>query len=196
MKLKLDNVKEEDKGILAPCGIICLGCDTHIGEGLDAAKNLKEIWEASNLRDAGIAIGLDLKEINTTLETISKYIEKSGRGGCPGCSKGGFASQFCGIAKCVNSKGYFTCAECDDYDPMAENPCPNEDPNPVPMANRAQMTKMICMRYNKDTCNNLKKCRKMGYKVFIKEAKEKVENGWRTWKVISDEMVFTEAMKK
>lgn len=196
MSLKLEDVKREERGILAPCGIVCLGCDTHTGEGLDAAKKLKEIWEASNLRDAGIVIGLDLEEINTTLETLSKYIEKSDRGKCPGCSKGGFASQFCGIAKCVNSKGYWTCAECNDYDPMAETPCPNEEPNSMPMANRAQMTKMICTRYSRDTCDNLKKCREMGYNAFIKEAKEKVENGWRTWKVISDEMVFTETMKR
>jgi len=50
--------------------------------------------------------------------------------------------------------------------------------------------------YNRDTCNNLKKCREIGYKAFIKEAREKVENGWRTWQVISDEMVFTKVMKK
>ncbi|MFX0152845.1 MAG: hypothetical protein ACFFAJ_18835, partial [Candidatus Hodarchaeota archaeon] len=110
--------------------------------------------------------------------------------------KGGFASQFCGIAKCVNSKGYWTCAECNDYDPITETPCPNEEPNPMPMANRAQMTKMICTRYSRNTCDNLKKCREIGYKAFIEEAKNKVANGWRTWQVVSNEMVITKAMKK
>lgn len=64
------------------------------------------------------------------------------------------------------------------------------------MGNKAQMTKMICMRYNRNTCNNLQRCREIGYDAFIKEAKEKVENGWRTWQVVSNEMVFTNAMKK
>ncbi|MCK4380194.1 MAG: DUF3795 domain-containing protein [Candidatus Lokiarchaeota archaeon] len=196
MSLKLEDVKEEDRGILAPCGIVCLGCDIYIGEGLEAAKKLKSIWEGGNMKDTSIAIGLNPKEINVTLETINKFIKASDKGKCPGCSKGGFPSQFCGIAKCVKSKGYWTCAECDDYDPSAETPCPNEDPNPMPMANKAQMTKMICTRYSRDTCNNLIRCREIGYDAFIEEAKEKVENGWRTWKVISDEMVFTEAMKK
>jgi len=196
LNLKLDDVKEEDRGILAPCGIICLGCDTYTGEGLEAAKKLKSIWEGGNIQDTSMAIGLNPEEINVTLETINKFIKASEKGKCPGCYPGGFASQFCGIAKCVKSKGYWTCAECNDYDPSAETPCPNEDPNPVPMANKAQMTKMICTRHNRDTCNNLKKCREIGYKAFIKEAREKVENGWRTWQVISDEMVFTKVMKK
>ncbi len=194
MKLKV--VKEEDRGIIAPCGIVCLGCDTYTGEGLEAAKKLKSIWEGGNIKDTSMTIGLNPKEINNTLETINKFIKASEKGKCPGCYPGGFASQFCGIAKCVKSKGYWTCAECTDYDPSAETPCQNEDPNPVPMANKAQMTKMICTRYSRDTCNNLKRCREIGYNAFIKEARKKVENGWRTWQIISDEMVFTKAFKK
>ena len=41
----------------------------------------------------------------------------------------------------------------------------------------------------------LKKCREIGYLAFIEEAKEKVANGWRTWQIISKDMVFTNAMK-
>ena len=196
MNLKLEDVKEEDRGILAPCGIICLGCDTYIGEGLEAAKTLKSIWEGSNIQDISMTIGLNPDEIKITLETISKYIKASEKGKCPGCYIGGFAAQFCGIAKCVKSKGYWTCAECNDYDPSAENPCPNEDPNPITMANKAQMTKMICKRHSSDTCNNLKSCREIGYDAFINEAREKIESGWRTWQIISKDMVFSQSMKK
>ncbi len=195
MNLKLADIKEEDRGILAPCGILCLGCDTCTGESLEAAKKLKNIWEGGNIKDTAIAIGIDQNEIKTSLETLKKYIEIADKRNCPGCFTGGFAAEHCGIVKCVKAKGFWTCAECEDYDPMAETPCLNEDPNPIPMANKNLMTKMICTRYNRDTCNNLKKCREIGYEKFIKEAKEKVENGWRTWKVISDEMVFTKAFK-
>ena len=196
MKLKLEDVKEEVRGTLAPCGIVCLGCDTYTGEGLEAAKKLKSIWEGGNVLDTSIAIGLNPKDIEKTLETLNQYIKNADRGKCPGCFIGGFAGQFCGISKCVKSKGYWTCAECEEYDPTAEMPCLRKESAPVPMADPGQMTKMICTRYSKDTCNNLKKCREIGYNAFIKEAKEKVANGWRTWQVISDEMVFTDAMKK
>ena len=194
--LKLDDVKEEDRGIIAPCGIACLGCDTHTGEGLEAAKKLKNIWERGNLKDSGIAVGLNAKEINVTLEVLNKVIKSAEGGKCPGCFIGGFAGQFCGISKCVKNKGYWTCAECDDYNPTGDNPCPNVGDNPMPMADPGQMTKMICTRYSRDTCNNLKRCQEIGYDAYIKEVKEKVADGWRTWQVVSDEMVFTKAMQK
>lgn len=196
MNLKLEDVKEEDRGILAPCGIICLGCDTHTGEGLEAVKKLKNIWEEGNLKDSGITIGLNPEEINITLEVLNKLIKNGERGKCPGCFTGGFAAQFCGVAKCVKSKGFWTCAECNNYDPAVETPCSQVENNPMPMADPGQMTKLICTRYSRDTCNNLKRCREIGYDAFITEVREKVANGWRTWQVVSDEMVFTNAFKK
>ena len=196
LNLKLDGVKEEDRGIVAPCGIACLGCDSHTGEGLDAAIKLKNIWEGSNLKDTGMTAGLNPDEINVTLEVLNKVIKGGERGKCPGCYIGGFAGQFCGISKCVKAKGYWTCAECDDYNPDEDIPCSNVGSNPIPMADPGQMTKLICTRYSRDTCNNLKRCQEIGYTSFIKEVKEKVANGWRTWQVISDEMVFTKAMQK
>ena len=45
MSLKLEEVNDEDRGLLSPCGILCLGCDTHLGEGIEAAKKLVDIWE-------------------------------------------------------------------------------------------------------------------------------------------------------
>ena len=38
MSLKLNDVAKQDRGAIAPCGIICLGCDLLLDEGLDAAK--------------------------------------------------------------------------------------------------------------------------------------------------------------
>ncbi|MFX1464022.1 MAG: DUF3795 domain-containing protein [Promethearchaeota archaeon] len=196
MNLKLKNVKKEDRGTLAPCGIICLGCDTHTGESLAAAKKLKSIWEGGNIKDSGVIIGLNPEDLDVALKTLNKYIEASDKGSCPGCFIGGFASEFCSISKCVKSKGYWTCAECEDYNPEAEDPCPHDEPNPIPMGDKAQTTRMICRRYSNDTCNNLKRSREIGYNALIKEIKDKVANGWRTWQVVSDEMVFTTAIKK
>ncbi len=197
MSLNLEEVKEEDRGILSPCGILCLGCDTHLGEGIKSAKILLDIWEGFNFLDVGIGFGFSAKEIKTTLKMLKKFVKMGKRGTCPGCFiNQGPPSSMCGIAKCVKSKKYWTCAECDDYNPESETPCPHIKESSIPLTDKGQWTKMICTRYNKDTINNLKKCREIGYLKFIKEAKEKVENGWRTWQIISDEMVVTNAMKK
>ena len=196
MNLKLDDVKAEDRGLLAPCGILCLGCDMHIGDAIEASKTLQKIWEGWNIVDVGPILGLNLKGIKSTLKTLKSFIKANKKGNCPGCSKGSFASQVCGIAKCVKSKGYWTCAECENYDPDSETPCPNINSNSMPITDKGHMMKMICTRYSRDPNQNLKKCREIGYPAFIQEAKEKVANGWRTWQIISKEMVFTDAMKK
>ncbi|MFX1273468.1 MAG: DUF3795 domain-containing protein [Promethearchaeota archaeon] len=195
MNLKLEDVKEEDRGVLSPCGIACLGCDSHVGEGIEAAKKLKAIWEGSNLLDTAMVIRLNPNDVETTLKVIDNVI-KSDQGKCPGCFIGSPMSQFCGIAQCVKSKDFWTCAECNEYDVDSETPCPQVTPNTMPMADKGTMTQLLCSRYDRDTVNNLKKCREIGYTAFIEELKKKVNNGWRTWQVISNEMVFTNTMKK
>jgi len=138
---------------------------------------------------------LNPKNIETSLKILKAYIN-SGKEKCPGCFVGGGPSQICGIAKCVREKGFWTCAECDDYNLNSDSPCSKSIPSPMPLGDPSQMMNLICKRYSKDTINNLKRCREIGYDAFVKEAKEKVANGWRTWQIISDEMVFTKSMQK
>ena len=196
LHLKLEDVKEEDRGKLAPCGILCIGCDTYVGESIEAAKKLVEIWESWNMKDTGPMLGLDLEGIEVTLKTLKTFIKSGKRGPCPGCYIGGVAAQICGIAKCVKSKGFWTCAECEDYDPDSETPCPHDEQSPIPVGNKKNMMKMMCARYSRNTTENLKRCLEIGYDAFLKEAEEKVANGWRTWQIISDEMIFTNSMKR
>jgi hypothetical protein len=188
-------VKEEDYGLISPCGIICLGCDVYQGEGAEAAKKVVDIWEGLNFPDISRLTGLDINDIRTTIGTLKKYIansEKSGK--CKGCNKGGGPSENCGISKCVNAKGYWTCAECKDYDPDSDNPCTADvsDNAMLPISSATEMSKLICKRYCSNTSANLKKCREIGYPVFIEEIRKNVDEGWRTWQIISNEMVFTE----
>ena len=187
----MEDVKEEDRGILAPCGILCLGCDNYLGEGVEAAKKVVEIWEGWNMEDVGPVLGLGSKAIRTTLKTLNKYIDMNKRGNCPGCSLGAPMASACGIALCVKSKGYWTCAECEDYNPDSSNPCPHIKEESLPTSDSGKMMKIICLRYSGDNIVNLKRCREIGYSEFIKEAKEKVKNGWRTWNIISNDKVFT-----
>ncbi len=115
MKLNLNDVNEEDRGVIAPCGIICLGCDVHLQESLQAAKTIIKIWEGFNLPDVAVLVGLKAQEVCNTLDTLGEYVVRREKAGpCPGCFKAGGPSAMCSIAKCVKSRGYWTCAECDD----------------------------------------------------------------------------------
>ncbi len=100
----------------------------------------------------------------------------------------------CGVAKCVKSKNYWTCAECEDYNPDLETPCTSGvgDTTMLPLSSATEMSELLCKRYNSNTRENLKRCREIGYPEFIAEIKKKVADGWRTWQIISDEMVFTD----
>jgi hypothetical protein len=190
MKLMLNDVKEEDRGIIAPCGIICAGCDWHTKESHNAAKTVIEIWEGHNLPDVALLLGLNSQEILNTIKTLKEFAAISS---CPGCFKkeGGF---ICSIGRCVKGKGYWTCAECEDYNTESSRPCPHSDTDSISIS-RGDASAITCKRYNANTIENLKKCREIGYPAFIEEVKEKVVKGWRTWQVISNEMVVTQREK-
>ncbi|MBW1768305.1 MAG: DUF3795 domain-containing protein [Deltaproteobacteria bacterium] len=192
MELNLDDVKSEDRGILGPCGIVCLGCDLHKGESLEAAKIVVKIWEGFNLPDVAKAFGLEPEDVVRTLETLKEYIRISEESGpCSGCHIGGLGHcAICPIVNCAKSKGYWTCAECENYSPELEYPCPHMNSVSTPFESRGAMFAMVCKRYNVNNLENLKRCREIGYHAFIAEIKEKTENGWRTWQVISREMLL------
>jgi hypothetical protein len=193
VKLALKGVNEKDRGVIAPCGIICLGCDGHQDESLQAAKRVIEIWEGMNLPDVSVLAGLKAQEIINTLKTLKEYVDRKEKAGpCPSCFKDGGPSAFCSVAKCVKSKGYWTCAECEDFNPESEHPCPHSDADvaSMPLGSRQQTSALIRKRYNANNIENLKKCLEIGYPAFIAEAREKVRSGWRTWQVISSETLF------
>ena len=195
MKLTLNDVNEKDRGVIAPCGIMCLGCDLHRDESLEAAKTIIKIWEGFNLPDVAVVVGLKAEEVCNTLETLREYVERREKAGpCPGCFKGGGPSAICGIAKCVKSKGYWTCAECEDLNPESEDLCPHSDTDltSMPLGSRRETFALICKRYSANNVENLRKCRDIGYPAFIAETEEKVRTGWRTWQVISNEILFTQ----
>jgi len=195
MKLSLNEVNEEDRGVIAPCGIICLGCDVHMHESLQAAKTIIDIWEGFNLRDVAALAGLKGQDVCDTLDTLSEFVARREEAGpCPGCFRAGGPSAICAIAKCVKSKGYWTCAECPDFNPESDEPCPHSDASlaSVPLGSRRETSALIRRRYSTNNIQNLRRCREVGYPAFIAEAKEKVRTGWRTWQVISSEMLFTQ----
>ncbi len=190
MDLSLSDVKEEDRGAVAPCGIICAGCDWHIGESAKAAESIIEIWEGHNLADVAILKGMHSEDILTTIKALKQYVDT---GSCPGCFKKE-VGYTCPVGRCVMEKGYWTCAECADYDPEATHPCPHTDTDSFPnlaSQSRSDVYDITCKRYASTVTGNLKRCREIGYPAFIEEARGRIGNGWRTWQVISNEMVVT-----
>jgi len=185
MKLSLNDVDEEDRGLLGPCGIVCAGCDWHTGESCDAAKKVIQIWEGHNLADVAMLKGLNTQDVLSAITTLKRFTES---GSCPGCHEKevGF---ICSIGRCVREHGYWTCAECEDYNPESEYPCPHTDESYPGLPSRSQVSALARKRYNSNTTDNLKRCREIGYPAFIDEIGERVGNGWRTWQIISNEMV-------
>ncbi|MFX1384284.1 MAG: DUF3795 domain-containing protein [Promethearchaeota archaeon] len=191
----LNSIKTEERGMIAPCGVICLGCDFYIGDCVEAAKRVQEIWEGWNMIDIGPTLGFNAKNIKITLKTLKLFINRN-KNTCPGCHNGGKGTKVCGIAQCVFSKGYWTCAECEDFNPESETPCPHINQDAPYITDKGKMMKLMCARYSKDLNENLKKIREIGYSEFLKEIREKVTNGWRTWQIINKGMVFTNKEKK
>jgi hypothetical protein len=97
----------------------------------------------------------------------------------------------CPIVACAKSRGYWTCAECEDLDFESETPCPKMESH-VPFETSGAMFKVVCQRYDLHNVEALKRCREIGYPSFIAELKEKARNGWRTWQVISRKRLFRE----
>ena len=196
MKLSLESVKEEDRGLLSPCGIICAGCDVFTNESVEYAKKIIEIWEGFNLVDVPMLSGLTSQEILSTIDSLKKHVDHRGENTLcvsRGCYTSGGTIGRCPIWRCVKSKGYWTCAECEEYDVDSKSPCPHPEENfpGLALSSKGVMTELVCKRYASNNIENLRRCREIGYPAFVEEIKEKVEKGWRTWQVISKEMVVT-----
>ena len=202
MQINLQDVPEKDRGILSPCGIACLGCELHREESLEAAKTLVKIWNGWNMEDGAGAIGLKIVEVSQVLEILEKFIKyRDENGPCRGCYHGDGPSATCSISQCVKKNGYWTCAECEKFEPNTDQVCPQQDEENAnilgkPFAARSQAFELVNKRYGCTNIDNLKRCQEIGYVNFIAEMKEKVNNGWRTWQVISPEKVFLERFIK
>ena len=81
VKLALNYVNEDDCGVIAPCGIICLGCDGYQDESLQAVKKVIEIWEGMNLPDVSGLVGLKAQDIYRYTENTKRIRWQKREGG-------------------------------------------------------------------------------------------------------------------
>ena len=70
MDLSLEDVNEEDLGLLGPCGIVCAGCDWHTSESGNAAKRIRQICEGHKLADVAVIKGMMAQDILNAIKGI------------------------------------------------------------------------------------------------------------------------------
>ena len=156
------------------------------GESLEAVKDVVQIWEGFDLAGVAKAFDMDSREVRDALRTMKRFIQvRTEAGPCPGCFLGGSPFETCSILQCVQSKGYWTCAECGEFTGDPSNACPHSDASENPMGSRHRASKFICKRYRGTNVENLARCREIGYAAFVEEIKQRVAEGWRSWHVIA-----------
>jgi hypothetical protein len=178
---------EQEKHLIAPCGIYCGACDIFLGRSRDLAKELHRITSGFNFADVGpFFMGMEQERILDFLNILDTW----GRGDrCPGCLAGG-GNPVCDVKGCAQHQGFLTCSECDKM------PCNlrEEDDQGQPLA-AAGWLGLVTRRYAHWNIDNLERIREIGYRQFIDEMQPKVEAGFLTSDVISSEMVITEAFQ-
>ena len=82
-----EKLDEEEKRLIATCGIYCGACDIFLGKSRHLAKELVRILDGFNFTDvASIMLEAEQEQIKDFLAILKKW---SSGTQCPGCIKGG-----------------------------------------------------------------------------------------------------------
>ena len=186
-KFDRDRITTEETYLIAPCGIYCGACDMRLGQSRGLAKEIYRILNGFNFADVGpFFMGTKRERITDFLNILEQW---SKRETCAGCLGGG-GNPACPIKICASAKGFMTCAECDSL------PCKRSADNENPFKDASAFLELITKRYHGWNIKNLERIREVGYRQFIDQMQEKVNTGFLTSDVISDEMIFTEVFNK
>ena len=181
-------VTEEERCLIAPCGIYCGACDMFLGRSKELTTELYRIMNGFNFADVGPAVmGIEQQKAQDFLDMLDKWSKQEK---CPGCFNGG-GSPVCSIRACAQNQGFLTCAECGRM-PCNEHPGDGKGQPQDP----GGWLELITKRYSHWNIDNLKRIQEIGYRSFIDEMQKRVKGGFLTSDVISREMVITEAFEK
>jgi hypothetical protein len=182
-----DKLTGAETHLIAPCGIYCGACDIMLGRSRELAREMYRIINGFNFADVGpFFMGTGQERIIDFLEILERWSKGEK---CPGCLGGG-GNPACPVKTCTNDQGFLTCAECESM------PCKRDADNENWLQDAAAFLELISKRYDNWNIENLERIKEIGYRRFIDEMQEKVEDGFITSDVVTDEMLFTEAMKK
>jgi len=108
---------EEDKNLIAYCGLYCGDCPNHKGKIADLARDLrKELREAKFDKTAEalseISFFKTFKNYPQCYEVLGEMVKLR----CKTVCKDGGGPPFCKIRKCCQKKGIEGCWECDEFE--------------------------------------------------------------------------------
>jgi hypothetical protein len=185
--LDRDKLTEEETCMTAPCGIYCGACDMMLGRSREHAQGMYRLLKGFNFADVGpFFMGMEQEKVMDFLSILERWGEGDK---CPGCLGGG-GNPACPIKTCSREQGFMTCAECEGM------PCKRSEDNENWFQDAPAFLDLITRRYDNWNIGNLERIKEIGYRRFTDEMQEKVKDGFMTGDVITDEMVFTSALRE
>lgn len=103
-------MKEQDRNLVAYCGLNCAECFGYKMTVSEAAKSLRRELRAAKLKDAWTEIPFlgDYAAFKKSLDGLAMLR-------CPHACRGGGGNPWCKIRKCCQKKGFTGCWECADW---------------------------------------------------------------------------------
>jgi hypothetical protein len=109
----MEKMSEQDKNLIAYCGLCCGDCFGYKGKIADLARDLrKELRQAKFDR---VVEGIPFKEFRNYKECY-EVLGALVRLRCKNACKGGGGNPFCKIRKCCQKKDIEGCWECDEFE--------------------------------------------------------------------------------
>ncbi len=108
---------EENKNLLAYCGLYCGDCFAYKGKIADLARDLrKELRDVKFDKTAESLSSLSFFEVFKNYKQSYDVLGAMVKFRCKRACKGGGGPPFCKIRKCCQKKGIEGCWECDEFE--------------------------------------------------------------------------------
>ena len=165
----------EEKKLIGKCGIFCGACTVYWGLISKPGKEVRKALNDWNFSDVAhlLASGEKYYYFKEMLNYFCDRLE------CKGCGSENTLVD-CPIHECCEEKGIFSCAECQEFKDHIQKgeSCSND------------FMKEVSKRYSHWNIENLKKINEIGYRKFLQQIRARVDKGFCTGDVISQEPVF------
>jgi len=106
---------DEEKDLIAYCGLYCGECINHKGEIADLARDLRKKLREAKFDRVSQGLSKYFKEFDKYQECY-EVLGAMVRLRCKKACKGGGGPPFCKIRKCCQKKGYEGCWECEEFE--------------------------------------------------------------------------------
>lgn len=110
-------MNEENKNLIAYCGLYCGDCPNYRGKIADLARDLrKELRETRFDKTAEALSGISFFKTFSNYQQCYEVLGAMVKLRCGKVCKDGGGSPFCKIRKCCQKKGIDGCWECEEYE--------------------------------------------------------------------------------